>query len=120
MQGRCGVTALLALIGCRDHSPPPPPKVPAPIAIPIARPTQVTAHQVVHWSDVESSSGCFFFSGPDGSDDHLTGLASIDRDGSHVKLSIDAAVFEGTYREGQLDLMRISKHTYDGPWLALE
>ena len=37
-----------------------------------------------------------------------------------MKLTIDHAVFEGTYREGQLDLMRISTHVFDGPWIALE
>lgn len=122
MQGRGGVATVVFLVGCSDRSPPPAPKpAPAPIAIPApTTPTPLTARQVVHWSDLESSSGCFFFSGPDGSDDRLTGFAVIERDGSHVKLSIDTAVFEGTYREGQLDLMRISKHTYDGPWLALE
>lgn len=122
MQGTGGVVVVLVLVGCGDHSAPPPPKsTPSapPVSAPTA-PTRVTARQVIHWSGIESTSGCFFFSGPDGSDDQLSGLAVIERDGTHVKLSINSAEFEGTYREGQLDLMRISKHTFDGPWLALE
>lgn len=122
MQGTGGVAVVLALVGCGDHSAPSAPNSsPAKVAIPAPTPpARVAARQVVHWSDLESTSNCFFFSGPDGSDDRLTGLAVIERDGTHVKLSIDRAEFEGTYREGQLDLMRISKHTFDGPWLALE
>jgi len=72
------------------------------------------------WSHVDSTDGCFFFSGPAGTDDRLVGSARIERDGNHIKISIENAVFEGTYREGQLDLMRISSHAFDGPWLALE
>ena len=83
-------------------------------------PAKVTAHQVVHWSDLDQAGGCFFFSGPEGRDDRLTGMAVIEREGSRVTLTIDRAMFDGTYREGQLDLMRISTHVYDGPWLALE
>jgi hypothetical protein len=80
----------------------------------------VIARQSVRWSQVEASDGCFFFSGPDGSDDKLIGTATIERDGTHVTMQIGNAQFEGTYREGQLDLMRISTHVYGGSWLALE
>lgn len=78
------------------------------------------ARQTVAWSQVESTAGCFFFSGPDGTDNRLDGTATIDRDGTHVTMRIGSALFEGTYREGTLDLMRISSHSFDGPWLALE
>src|ERR1043165_3954948 len=108
------------IVGCADPvaaPPPPPPPTPAPMPV---GPVQVTARQNVHWSHVESTDGCFFFSGPDGSDDRLIGDATIEREGSHVKLRIGGALFEGTYREGELDLMRISPHNYDGPWLTFE
>lgn len=122
---RAGVLALTIagiVASCADPvsaPPPPPPPAPAPPPKPVG-PARVTARQIVQWSHVETTSGCFFFSGPDGSDDRLVGDATIERNGQHIKLRIAGALFEGTYREGQLDLMRISSHTYDGPWLALE
>jgi hypothetical protein len=108
------------IASCADPvSAPPPERAPAPAPAPKG-PVRVTARRVVHWSHVQSSDGCFFFSGPSGKDDQLVGEATIERNGGHVGLRIGAALFEGTYREGRLDLMRISPHTYDGPWLALE
>jgi hypothetical protein len=89
----------------------------APAAPPPAR---AVARQSIRWSQVEGSDDCFYFSGPDGSDDQLIGTATIDRDGTRVKMQIGNAVFEGSYRENQLDLIRISTHVYGGPWLAFE
>jgi hypothetical protein len=127
MQGRSGVTLRLVVVGilggCADPSTAPapePPAAPVVVPAPAPAPARVTATQSIRWSQIEGSDNCFFFSGPDGTDDKLLGTATIVRDGTHVTMQIGNALFEGTYREGQLDLMRISTHTFGGPWLALE
>lgn len=115
---RLVVAGILAACADPSPSPAPEPSPPPPVAPPV--PTRVTAHQTVHWGPLETTDGCFYFSGPDGSDDRLVGTAVIERDGTHVTMRLGGARFEGTYREGQLDLMRISPHSYGGPWLAVE
>jgi hypothetical protein len=74
----------------------------------------------LHWDHVATTADCFYFSGPEGRDDALVGTAVVERDDTRVKVTINTATFEGSYREGTLDLMRISSHEFDGPWLAFE
>ena len=115
------VFVLFVLGACNDPRPKPAPKpAPVPVQASPRPPVRVTARQSVTWGQVEASDGCFFFSGPEGTDDRLTGTASIERSGEHITLTIDRAVFEGVYRDGALDVMRVSSHQYEGAWLAFE
>lgn len=81
---------------------------------------RVTVSQSVHWDHVTTAPDCFYFSGPEGRDDSLVGTAVIERNDTRVRVTINTATFEGSYREGTLDLMRVSPHEYDGAWLVLE
>jgi hypothetical protein len=68
------------------------------------------------WSEIRTFDGCFYFSGPQGRDDQLTGPTRVERDGQHVILHIGNAVFTGTYVAGELDVKRRSVHDFGGPW----
>src|SRR5262245_1520197 len=109
---------LVVLVACSgpppsQAAPEPPPPPPSPAA------RGATSVQL-QWSNVVTTDGCFFFSGPDGRDDLLQGRAALERDGSKISLSVGSARFEGVYRGHKLDLVRVSPHEFDGNWLALE
>jgi hypothetical protein len=90
-------------------APPPPPRGAAPMQ--------------VQWSDVTSSGGCFFFSGPDslGRDDHLGARASYAQDGQTARLAFDGrVVFEGYLATQPFTLVRTSVHQYSGTWSVRE
>jgi hypothetical protein len=77
----------------------------------------------VQWSNVTSSSGCFFFSGPEslGRDDHLGAVASYASDGRTARLVFDGRViFEGFLGTQPFTLVRTSVHQYSGTWSVRE
>ena len=63
---------------------------------------------------------CFYFSGPDGRDDQLTGPVHVERNGDDVTLSIGTAIFTGTYQAGELYAERHSNHDFYGAWTVTE
>ena len=64
--------------------------------------------------------GCFYFSGPEGWDDRLTGDVTVERSGDNVRLLIGDEIFAGTFRDGELSVERHSIHDFDGPWTVTE
>jgi hypothetical protein len=75
----------------------------------------------VHWSQLgPAARGCFFFSGPSGRDDQLTGPANVERNGDAVSITIGAAVFIGTFHDNELRAARKSRHDFGGTWTVTE
>lgn len=68
------------------------------------------------WTKIRSESSCWYFSGPSGRDDRLSGDISFHRDGDQVTATIGGATFTGTYRDNVLELARKSRHSADGTW----
>ncbi len=119
--------ALLLLAACSSKSDPPP--APAPIAARDAAAREVRAvdagpvRLTVHWSDVRRTTGCFFFSGPEGRDDQLVGdvvVETVEREGVKIVIKIGTATFAGTYDRGELSLTRSGSYDYNGPWRTTE
>lgn len=77
----------------------------------------------VQWSNVSSSGGCFFFSGPDGlGRDDLLGTRATYLDGGQMaRLWFDPrVVFEGYLATVPFTLVRTSVHEYSGRWSVRE
>lgn len=74
----------------------------------------------LEWSSIGTQPDCFYFSGPDGRDDHLVGDVTVDRNGSDVRLRIGDEIFTGTFRDNELAVERHSAHDFDGPWNVTE
>jgi len=113
-----GVSLLLVAVAC--DAPPKPAPAPAPPPPPPTSVANVTTSVELQWSNVVQTDGCFFFSGPDGRDDRLQGTATLERNGTSIRLRVGTAEFDGTYRGSELTLLRVSPHQFDGDWLALE
>ncbi len=112
----------LLLVGCiedressRDR---PTPKV-APVTEQPAPPQNTTTFKVA-WQDVQATTGCFFFSGPNGRDDQLVGNAVFQRNGSELAVTINKVVFRGTIHKDGFTVTRRSSHDYSGPWVVDE
>ena len=82
--------------------------------------TRFAAPLQIEWGDVQTTDGCFFFSGPEGRDNPLTGMALLEEDGERVRLTIGDAEFVGAQRGGTADLIRVSPHDFGSRWLAFE
>ncbi len=67
-----------------------------------------------------TTSGCFYFSGPEGRDERLTGDVTVERSGDNVRLYIGDEIFTGTFRDGELAVERHGIHDFDGPWTVTE
>lgn len=100
---------LIALAGGRTGKPPVPP---------IAPETEGQGIKVaVHWSGVTATSGCFFFSGPNGlGRDDALGTTACVTPGASARVSFGSAVFSGS----TAGLVRRSSHRYGGEWQAHE
>jgi len=114
--------------GCHGSSDKPadqPAPSPAPPADATPEPGVSPARGLaIRWLDVRATGSCFYFSGPDGRDDKLVGAVTvIDRaelgDGT-ITIAINGVPFEGTYRNKQLAVKRVSEHVFGGPWTATE
>jgi hypothetical protein len=93
---------------------------PAPPDAGPASPVHLSSQLETHWFRADFPDDCFFFSGPDGRDDRLTGPASIERDGEAVSITINHAVFVGTFKNNELFAGRKSNHNYHGAWTITE
>jgi hypothetical protein len=80
-----------------------------------------TAHAVpatfdvrVVWSEIRSTGGCYFFSGPlrTGRDTHLEARASVTLIGDTAVIAWGTARFEGSLREGQLAVRRVASYRH--------
>src|SRR5262245_6790313 len=112
-----GAQWMLVLVACSD--PPAPPR-PAPPPPEVPTTTRISTSVELRWSKIVSTEGCFFFSGPEGRDDVLQGTATVERDDTSIRLTIGGARFDGAYRGRSLDLLRVSPHDFDGPWVTVE
>jgi hypothetical protein len=72
------------------------------------------------WTSVQRDPSCFYFSGPDGRDDQLTGTVRVDRSGDTLTLHIGNTSFTGTYKDGEMFVERHSDHDYLGQWTVTE
>jgi hypothetical protein len=117
---------IAVLIGCSDHTSveqaPVAPPAPAPVAPPKPVAPVTPSHARMHatWTEIRSSGGCWYFSGPAGRDARLWGDAVFDRDGERVTMNFGGAVFAGTYRDRVLELDRTSTHVFDKTWTVTE
>lgn len=77
---------------------------------------------VVDWGPAQTSSGCFYFSGPHGlgRDDQLGPRAGYVRAGNLVSLSFDGRLFEGKLEGDRVELARRSQHDFGSVWTATE
>ena len=111
---------LLLLVGCiEDRDSPRDKPLARPQLAPLAEnpaPPSTTATYKVSWQDVRTTSGCFFFSGPDGRDDQLVGTAVFERNGSELTVTINKVVFRGVLTKDGFSVARKSRHDYGGPW----
>lgn len=86
-------------------------------------PTSATPHfdAVVTWSNVRSTAGCFFFSGPQdlGRDDHLGGRARFEATTEGATLAFGAARFTGASAP-EIHLSRTTTHDFGGAWRVTE
>jgi len=103
--------AMLCLVACGSSDPDPvrtienqPPAVVEQASPRATRPVSPAgpAKLGLAWSDVVTSSGCFYFSGPQGRDDRLTGDVTVERKGDDVRLYIGDETFTGTFRDREL------------------
>ena len=108
----------LLLVGCiEDRDSPRDTPIAKPQLAPVAEnPGQNTTTFKLAWQDVRSTSGCFFFSGPNGRDDQLVGTALFERNGTELTVTINKAVFRGTITKDGFSVTRKSRHDYGGPW----
>jgi hypothetical protein len=113
---RAGVVMVGLALGCGPSDPPP---APHPLPTPAARAPRL-ATLTARWSELATVNGCFYFSGPDGRDDRLTGPVQVDRTGEAVTLTIGTATFTGTYKLGELYAERHSRHDFGGAWTVTE
>ena len=76
----------------------------------------------VAWGPAESTSGCFFFSGPGelGRDDHLGSAGRLSWTGDRMALSFGSLRFDGSGRDGAFTLTRRSEHSFGGGWRVTE
>jgi hypothetical protein len=72
------------------------------------------------WSHVSETNGCWFFSGPDGRDSRLAGEVGVEITGDVARVWFANAVFEGSLRDGQLDVGRVSTHDFESTWTVTE
>jgi hypothetical protein len=95
---------------------------PAPSAVLGCRDGSGTRDVAVTWTNVSSSSGCFFFSGPGklGRDTQLGALARWEENGAQVALAFGAARFVGDGRGAPLRLQRSAVHDFNGAWRITE
>ena len=96
---------------------------PTAIPTPATNPTSPRprgASYSIEWRHVIAPEECFFFSGPEGRDDRLTGTARFEREGTTLILHIGAAEFRGRVTEGTFELARHSAHQFGGPWTVDE
>lgn len=98
---------LVVLAGC-DHAAAQNAPKPAPKRLKVA------------WSKVKATPGCFFFSGPDGRDIQLTGMAMLSQSGTEVTLTFAKATFRGSLTDGGFEVTRRGAHDFDGPWTVEE
>ena len=78
---------------------------------------------VVTWSNVRSSTSCFFFSGPGelGRDDHLGPSASLTVSAGAAELVFAGGLrFAGTVAGSTLATSREAPHEYGGTWMTRE
>lgn len=88
-----------------------------------APPASGSSPVLVGWSAIESSPGCFFFSGPRdlGRDDHLGQLATLALSANGAQLVFDGALtFVGGATGPTLSLVRTAPHDYGGTWTTRE
>lgn len=81
-------------------APPPPPQQPLPVLLPSV-PSAVGVG-VASWREIESTPGCWFFSGPGalGRDHRLGHRADVRQDGDHLVVSFGDAAFAGDIDAG--------------------
>lgn len=91
---------------------------PEPLASTVGAPVTVA------WSDIRSSSSCFFFSGPGdlGRDDHLGPFAAITLTPPSAELFFEGGGyrFTGAVSGGILSVGRDAPHEYGGTWMTRE
>jgi len=147
MHGPCGASysgvrfgAILLVAACGssnsdpartiENKPPPPAEQKPPTAVGQVPPAAAgnadpsapppLAKLRIDWSNIVTQSDCFYFSGPEGRDDHLEGDVTVDRNGSDVRLRIGDEIFTGTFRDNELAVQRQSSHDFGGPWNVTE
>lgn len=116
-------TGLVGAACSPDHATPS--DEPPPPAVPRAQPRKPGAPRTltVHWDSVVAATDCFFFSGPEGRDDHLVGAVELDNaqaergsEGDQISLRIGGATFAGTFRDLELHVTRHGVHQFHGDW----
>jgi hypothetical protein len=91
-----------------------------------ANPTPLAASSapvLVTWSNLRSTPGCFFFSGPEslGRDDHLGGFATLTTTAMGAELAFDGAlVFSGAASGPTISVSRSAPHDFGGTWTSRE
>jgi hypothetical protein len=108
----------LLLVGCIEDRESPRDKSLPKLAPVTEQPTpqQNTTTFKVSWQDVQATTGCFFFSGPNGRDDQLVGSAVFERNGSELTVTINKIAFRGTIGKDGFSVIRKSHHDYGGSW----
>jgi hypothetical protein len=110
-----GALLVVMLAACEPaESKPPEPATEKPT------PQRKPAKLKVEWANVQTTDGCFFFSGPEGRDDRLVGHATVERAGSAITITIAKGEFRGVAKDGNVTVTRQSKHDFSGPWLVNE
>lgn len=85
-------------------------------------PTEPSMDMRASWSQIRSTSSCWFFSGPRnlGRDDHLGTSARWTRTGDRVELRFGNLSFTGTVSGNRVIVRRESTHTSGSPWRVTE
>jgi hypothetical protein len=82
-----------------------------------ARAVPATFDVRVAWSEIRSTGGCYFFSGPQrtGRDTHLEDRASVTLIGDTAVIAWGTARFEGSLQNGRLAVRRVGSYRHLRP-----
>jgi hypothetical protein len=86
-----------------------------------AKPAEaIVKKYLARWRNVESTTPCWYFSGPEGRDTPLGIRLEVRIEGNHAWATWNKATFEGTWGESSIEMLRLATHSYQGKWVISE